>query len=71
MGPAVCGLMAMKLADWVAFPEMHVWTEVLAHANQSYTLWKRMLIAVKDRFPFKQDLEPEKKKWTDIKVSKL
>ena len=34
--------------------------------NWSYTLWKWMLIAVRDRFPFKRDLEPEKKKWTDI-----
>ena len=34
--------------------------------NGSYTLWKRMLLAVKAKYPFKEDLMPEKRKWTDI-----
>ena len=34
--------------------------------NQAFTLWKRMLLAVKERYPFKDDLMPEKKKWADM-----
>ncbi|XP_072186301.1 uncharacterized protein [Excalfactoria chinensis] len=36
--------------------------------DESYTLWTRMLLAVKERFPLKQDLTPEEKKWTDIET---
>ena len=34
--------------------------------NQAFTLWKRMLLAVKERYPFKDNLMPEKKKWTSM-----
>ena len=34
--------------------------------NQAFTLWKQMLLAVKERYPFKDDLMPEKKKWADM-----
>ena len=34
--------------------------------NQAFTLWKQTLLAVKERYPFKDKLIPEKKKWTDI-----
>ena len=34
--------------------------------NQAFTLWKRMLLAVKERYPFKDDLMPEKRKCTDM-----
>ena len=34
--------------------------------NQAFTLWKRMLLAVKERYPFKDDLMPEKRKWIDM-----
>jgi len=30
-------------------------------------IWKQMLLAVKERYPFKDNLMPEKKKWTDMK----
>ncbi|XP_048781520.1 uncharacterized protein LOC125683982 isoform X1 [Lagopus muta] len=31
------------------------------------TLWERMLLAVKERHPFKDDLEPEVKRWKTLK----
>jgi len=34
--------------------------------NQAFTFWKRMLLAVKERYSFKDDLMPEKRKWTDM-----
>ncbi|XP_046761077.1 uncharacterized protein LOC121108186 [Gallus gallus] len=34
--------------------------------NQAFTLWKWMLLAVKERYPFKDDLMPEKRKWNDM-----
>ena len=34
--------------------------------NQAFTLWKRMLLAVRKKHPFKDDLMPEKRKWTDM-----
>jgi len=34
--------------------------------NQAFTVWKWMLLAVKERYPFKDDSMPEKKKWTDM-----
>ena len=34
--------------------------------NGSFTLWKWMPLTVKERYPFKGDLMPEKKKWTDM-----
>ena len=33
--------------------------------NQAFARWKRMLLAVKERYPFKDDLMSEKRKWTD------
>ena len=33
--------------------------------NGSFTLWKRMLLSIKEKYPFKDNLMPEKKKWTD------
>ncbi|XP_021236236.1 uncharacterized protein LOC110389699 [Numida meleagris] len=34
--------------------------------DESFTLWKRMLLAVKEKYPFKNDLMPEAKKWTTM-----
>ena len=34
--------------------------------NGSFTLWKRMLLAVKERYTFKNDLMLEKRKLTDM-----
>ena len=34
--------------------------------NQAFTLWKQTLLAIKERYPFKDDLMPEKKKWTHM-----
>jgi len=34
--------------------------------NVSFTLWKQMLLAMKEGYPFKDDLMPEKRKWTDM-----
>ena len=34
--------------------------------NQAFTLWKPMLVAIKERYPFKDDLMPQKKKWTSM-----
>ena len=34
--------------------------------NQAFTFWKRMLLAVKERYSFKDDLMPEKRKQTDM-----
>ena len=34
--------------------------------NQAFTLWKRMLLAVREKHPFKDDLMPEKRKRTDM-----
>ena len=33
--------------------------------EQAFTLWKRMFLAVREKHPFKDDLMPEKRKWTD------
>lgn len=32
--------------------------------NEAFTLWKRTLLAVKEKYPFKDNLMPEIKKWT-------
>ena len=34
--------------------------------NQAFALWKQMLLAVKERYPFKDDPMTEKRKWTDM-----
>ena len=34
--------------------------------NQAFARWKRMLLAVKERYSFKDDLMPEKRKQTDM-----
>jgi len=34
----------------------------------TFTLWKQMLLAVKENYPFKDDLMPEIKKWTAMET---
>jgi len=34
--------------------------------DEAFTLWKQMLLAMKEKYPFKDDLMPEIKKWTTM-----
>ena len=34
--------------------------------DEAFTLWKKLLLAVKEKYPFKDDLMPEIKKWTTM-----
>ena len=34
--------------------------------SQAFTLWKQMLLDVREKHPFKDDLMPEERKWTDM-----
>ena len=35
--------------------------------DKAFSLWKQMLLAIKEKYPSKDDLMPEKKKWTATK----
>ena len=37
--------------------------------DEAFTLWKQMLLGVKETYPFKDDLMPEIKIWTTVEKS--
>lgn len=49
-----------KVSNWEALLRTHPDRGL----DGAFTLWKQMLLALKEKYPLKEDLLPELKKWT-------